>query len=285
MWRSMRETADQGMLSPSAVWILARQRAATRVQTLPLYVALTAAFLAASLAIRAFAGQVAALGFVITPDPLLLPLQIVVVLAVLYSGVAAVTALTREREQGVIELLFYAPLGYTDYILGRALEGLLAFLPAALLSFVYTVMIGWMSGVGVGQDVVLAALAALIPAAVCIALALVIGAAIGHVRLGVAVYGVVIGLMLALQGGDVALNTAISSGPVGTSLLMVRTPLDTLAALVSWLSPAGYTVACFNAIREGSAIGLVPIAGIALLYTALLLMTAGYLLRTRGLQP
>ncbi|MHB9091925.1 MAG: hypothetical protein ACYC7H_10945, partial [Chloroflexota bacterium] len=97
------------------------------------WLGVSAALLLSSVVLGNYVGFIIAQGAVAIAHPLFFPFIFGVVAFSLYLGLASSIVVGREREQGILEVLFYGPVDHTAYILAKFLAQALIYLSATVI--------------------------------------------------------------------------------------------------------------------------------------------------------
>ena len=81
----------------------------------------------------------------IVPQPFLLPLQAALSLAILFVAVEATLAIARPREQGSLQILFFAPIDEPMLIGGNFLAGLLVYILFVSVTLPILLLLAWIT--------------------------------------------------------------------------------------------------------------------------------------------
>ena len=99
-------------LSPrmNAIYAIVSRELRSNFYSLGLYAAITVAFTAAVLSVTSNLSSIAQNGLMSLNSPLSDPLRYAVILGAAYLALCSAMSITRERDQGTLEVLFTAPL-------------------------------------------------------------------------------------------------------------------------------------------------------------------------------
>lgn len=221
----------------------------------------------------------------IIPQPFLLPLQTSLTLAILFVTTEATLAIARPREQGSLQLLFFAPIDESTLVGGHFFAGLLVYLFFVLLTLPVLLLLAWATNFVVPPQLLWAIIPSLFAVAVAIAFGLFISAAAPSARAAVLLLVAGILILLGLQSIYTALLNIPPTSRFFDALLFIRTILVNLQTLLLWLSPFHMLDTMLTAAINDDWLTLVRQIGTALVATAVWLFAAVRMLRYRGVLP
>ena len=119
---------------------------------------------------------------VVLREPLSLPLLGVCIMASLLLGLLAGLSTARERENGVLESLFYSPLKHAEYILGKFLAHWLMYAGMMLIVMAVVGVLTWTTQLQFSRQLLLVPILSLFLSAAAIGLGLLLAAAVRSMR-------------------------------------------------------------------------------------------------------
>ena len=87
-----------------------------------------------------------------SPEPMLVPLQWTVYIGAIYITLSASLSISRERDQGTLEVLFYGPVDSLSFVIAKFVEQLLSFGVVLLFYIAYFVVMSAISKFALGVD-------------------------------------------------------------------------------------------------------------------------------------
>jgi hypothetical protein len=226
-----------GALRWNAVLRIARQEVRDTLLGWGVYVTMAAALLMAVLLVYNSVRFVGESGLSIIVRPFFTPLLVVASLTLLYVTVGATLAISRPREQGALQVLFFAPVDALALVGAHCLAGIavyafvlvwlvpLLLVLAALTNFVVPVALLW----GI--------LPTLLVAGMAVAFGLFVSAIASSGRTAVLLLIAATLLLLAVQAGYAALLNIPPTSRYYDALLYARVVLRNLNTLLLFLSP------------------------------------------------
>lgn len=271
---------SDGRLRVVSIGRLARRELVGALRGPGLYAMVTVGCLVAAVVVGSYLDFVANSGTVVLADPLRVPLLFALLATTAYLGLLSTAALAGERERGTLEVLFYGPVDAASYIVGKALGHALTYVLAAAAVVVFLAVGGQLTGMPLGSRELVLGVASLVPAVSMIALGLLLGALVRRIRPALALTAFVIISLVAI---DVGSEIAVAQ-PGDTLLGSAAGVLAYIAAIVAWVSPAGYLFRIEDALAVGAIIDVLGALAAAAAYGLALGMLAVVVLRWRGVQ-
>ncbi len=221
----------------------------------------------------------------IVAQPFLLPLQTALTLAILFVTTEATLSIARPREQGSLQILFFAPIDEPTLIGGNFLGGLLVYLLFLLLTLPILLLLAWVTNFVIPMQLLGAIIPTLFAVAVAIAFGLFISAAAPSARAAVLILVAGILVLLGLQSAYSALLNIPPTSRFYDALLFMRTILANLQIILSWVSPFHMLNVFLTSSLNDDWLVLTKQIGIALATTAIWLYAAIHMLHRRGVLP
>lgn len=218
-------------------------------------------------------------------QPFLLPLQAALSLAILFVATEATLAIARPREQGSLQILFFAPIDELTLVGGNFLAGLLVYILFVLLTLPILLLLAWVNNFFVPIMLIWAIVPTLFVASVTIAFGLFVSAAAPSARAAVLILVAGILILLGLQSAYTALLNIPPTSRFFDALLLIRTILANLQTILSWLSPFRMLDIILTAALNNDWPALIRQLGISLVSTAIWLFAAVRMLQRRGVLP
>jgi len=219
--------------------------------------------------------------------PLIVPFYFSMTIAALYLALTAVTTVAREREQGVLETLFYGPIDETAYIAGKFSAPLIACAVVALADLAWGLLAAWLSNLYFSPDLLAVAALSVLAGGMLVAFSLLVSAATRSARAAVIVFllAVIVVATVQIGYGVVATTAATPEANRANPLLFLRDVLELLNGIAEWLSPFAYLSRGIDALVVGDIGGYLLAALLAAAATALFLALAVRSLQRRGVRP
>ena len=197
-------------------------------------------------------------------NPLNYPLFIAVIIGATYLALTSTISVSREREQGTLEVLFYGPVDSTTYILAKFLEQLVTFVGMIAIYIVVFFVISKLTNFGMdGSFLAMAGLSILLAASI-VAFGLFLSTFARSTRTSVILLLVLLVAFLAIDIVAGVLNS-MSARDMSVTLIYARVAMDMLNRGLKWISPFAYLIRVV-AIGLGGTSHILGSIGASLLY-------------------
>ncbi|NLA57375.1 MAG: ABC transporter permease subunit [Firmicutes bacterium] len=267
----------------NAVKVIARRDIRSTVNGLGIYVVASLAFLVSMLFVRSNLKGVTENGLMVMVNPLNYPFFIAVTIGATYLALTSTMSVSRERDQGTLEVLFYGPIDSVAYVLAKFLEQLVTFLGLVIVYMVIFFIISKITNFGMdGSFIAMAGLSVLLAASI-VAFGLLLSTLCRSARTSVILLLVLLVLFLAVNVVAGILNS-MSAKDMSVTLVYIRVAVDMINRFLQWISPFGYLNRGMSAVSLGSANLIISSIGASLLYTIVLLALAMRFLDRRGVR-
>ena len=249
-----------------------------------IYATLAISLLAASLLLRNTLTFVAEKGLTVLADPLAFPLFLTVLLSALFLAVSSTATIARERDRGVLEVLFYGPVDHVAYILGKYLAQMVTYLAMTAIYIPCFLLYALLTHIRFDPRLLAVVLLSVFTTSTVIAFGILISALTRTVRLGLIILLGVIFIFLAIQIGHQLLISIPPPEKYYNPFLFLRRALGVLDQGVAWLSPFAYLRQGMDALTAGDLTRYVISLLVSLAYTGVLLALGVVGLRWRGVR-
>ncbi|MBI5880126.1 MAG: ABC transporter permease subunit [Chloroflexi bacterium] len=252
-----------------------------------LYVTVAIALLASAIVLRNSLQFAADNTVAVMSRPLIVPFYFSMTIAALYLALTATTTVAREREQGVLETLFYGPIDETAYIAGKFVAPLLACAVVALADVAWGLLVAWLSNLYFAPDLLWVAALSVLAGGMLVAFSLLVSTATRSARAAVIVFLLIVVVVAAVQIGYGVVATAVATPEANRAnpLLFLRDVLQLLNQVADWVSPFAYLSRGIDALVVGDAAGFASAAALTAAATVLCLALAVRSLQRRGVRP
>lgn len=268
----------------NTVKVTAKREFFSTVYGVGLYAVLFFIFLLTSyLSIRVSLLNVMQNGLQALPNPITSPFFTAVFLAATYLGLCSAISISREREQGTLEVLFYGPVDSTSYILGKFTQQLLTFGVVLLFGVVNFFLVSLFTNLGFSSKFLGLLVLSIFLASSMVSFGIFLSAVAKRTIAGVVLF-ISLVLFFVVFWGAHGFIMSLSGLKLTTFLVYARLILDNLNAVIQWISPLSYFLRGMMAVDLGSvkeyAISIVS----STIYTAVLLGLSVVMLERRGVK-
>lgn len=268
----------------NAIKVTTKRELRSTLYGLGLYVVMTLIFLgAAYLSIRQSLVSVVENGLMVLPNPITQPFFLTVGLASTYLGLCAAIAISRERDQGTLEVLFYGPVDTVSYVLGKYIHQILAFLVMLAFSVINFVAVSLVTNLGFSRNFIGILLLSVFLASCMISFGIFLSAITRRMVVSIILF---LGLVLFFIAFWVA-HAWVMSIPgkdLTTLTIFARVVLDNLNTVLQWISPLSYLARGSTAIAMGNVGQYLLSIVSSVLYTVVLLGLSIYAFERKGVR-
>jgi len=270
-------------LSLHAVKALSKRDLYSTLRSWGIYVAAFLSFLASSFILKNYLDSIKEDDIFISTSPLNYPLFISVVIISFYLAILSAISISREKDQGTLEVLFYGPVSYPAYILGKYLKDVLTYLVMLVLFAAYFWGVSFLSNLGFSYGLVKILLTSIFSVSCIVSFGLFISSLTGRIRSSIIwLIGILI-LFLAVQVGYTIL-LGMPEESLSPVLTYLGNTLSIISRVVNWISPFSYLTRGIDAVSLGNAFlyGLNILYSI--IYSAILLSLSIFILKRKGVR-
>lgn len=251
-----------------------------------LYATLFLSLLVSAVVLRNDLGFAERNGIAVMSSPLIVPFFFSVTLASLYLALTAATTIAREREQGVLETLFYGPVDEAAYVAGKFTAPFLACAVVAAVNLLWCALVAALANLHLSADLLWVAVAATLSGGMIVAFSLLVSTVTRSARAAVITFLVAAAAVATVQIGYGMVSEQVAATKVNrvSPLLFLRDVLDLLNRVVAWLSPFGYLERGIDAIKLGDGLAFAANAALTAAASVFFLWLAVRALNRRGVR-
>jgi ABC-type multidrug transport system permease subunit len=182
-----------------------------------------------------------------------------------------------------LEVLFYGPVSYSAYVLGKCAKGVLSYLLILLFLSAYFLLSSLSTNLGLSTRFIGFIVFSLLLSTSVIAFGILVSTLTDTVRGAVLVFVVIVGGLLAIQFSHEALME-MDESRMAPQLSYLRDTLSTVRSAVKWISPFYYIHKGMEAVSLGSAGKYLFSATSSLLYSGVALALSIGTLKGKGVR-
>ncbi len=270
-------------LPRSTVKALVKRDLSAAIKSWGPYVAAAVSFLASSVALNNYLSGLGANNILIASDPLNFPLYISLVVVSFYLAIISAVSISREKDRGTLEVLFYGPVSNASYLLSKYLADMTIFLFLIGLLIPYFIFVSILTNLALSWSLVKGIVLSVFSASCIITFSLLVSTATSKMRNSVIWMVALLGAFLSVQlanGILLRLNESALT-PVAQYLRMT---LNGMNAGLEWITPFSPLNKGVQAIVIGNDQLYLGSILFALLYSLFFLVAAVAMLRKKGVQ-
>jgi len=270
-------------LSAHTMKILAKRELLSSLYGWGLYIAIFISFLVSSFILKNFLQGIRENNIFISSYPLNFPLFTSVVIISLYLVIVSAISISREREQGTLEVLFYGPVSSFSFLMGKYITDMLLYFIILGFFAIYFLGVSLLTNLGFTIALVKAFVVSIFLASCVISFGLFISSLTGKVRSSIVW---LIGILLAFLGIWFLQNIflRIPSEALSSWMRYLQKTIGIIYHFVNWVSPFSYLSRGMESIWLGSMKPFLLNILYSVLYTVILLALSVHILRTKGVR-
>jgi len=270
-------------LSAHTMKILAKRELLSSLYGWGLYIAIFISFLVSSFILKNFLQGIRENNIFISSYPLNFPLFTSVVIISLYLVIVSAISISREREQGTLEVLFYGPVSSFSFLMGKYITDMLLYFIILGFFAIYFLGVSLLTNLGFTIALVKAFVVSIFLASCVISFGLFISSLTGKVRSSIVW---LIGILLAFLGIWFLQNIflRIPSEALSSWMRYLQKTIGIIYHFVNWVSPFSYLSRGMESIWLGSMKPFLLNILYSVLYTVILLALSVHILRAKGVR-
>ena len=234
--------------------------------------------------LRNYLTYIEANGLYPMPDLFSFPYRWAIILTGVYLSFSIVVSISRERESGTLELLFYGPVDHASYVIGKYVAHFSIYCLVIVLYLLCFLLISRIAGVQMTNSFFMTVLLSVFTGGYLISIGLFISAISTSVRSATLVFLTLIVSILLLQGSQVWLSNIAIESDYYNPVLLLQQLLGLVQTIVGWLSPFSYLNYGVNEMLRGNMIVFVRMIGFSIIFCFVFVAGSIIGLRLRGVR-
>lgn len=247
------------------------------------YAALFASFIASSFILKNFLDSIGEEDILVSAYPLNYPLYITLIIISLYLVILSGVSISREREQGTLEVLFYGPVTPGSFLWGKYFKDLCLGMVALGFTALYFYLVSLLTNLGFTLGLVKALVMSIFLLSCVVSFGLFISSLTGRIRSSVLALVAILGAFLAIQLGYNAL-LGFEKESLSAPMLYVRQTMSYVFRGISWISPFAYLSRGLDSVVLENPLLYVANIGYALAYSLIFMFLSVYVMSKRGVK-
>ena len=269
----------------NAIQRIARQQVRNTLFGWNFYITASVAVLIAVASVYNSVRFVETSGLNVMSRPFFVPIQVAAAIAVLYVAIEATLAVVRPREQGSLQVLFFAPIDIPVYIVAHFVAGVLIFILFLIIVLPSLILLVVVTNFALPAALLWGLIPSIFVAGTSVAFGLFISAAAPSVRAAILVLVAALILLLIIQVGYTALLSVPPTSRFYDALLTLRVALRVVQDMLRWLSPFQMMEAVLDSSLRVDVAELLKHLAAAIVVTVIWLSAAVWALRRKGVLP
>lgn len=268
----------------SAATAVVRRELRSTFYGLGFYCILTISFLVSFFIVKSYTDSMGGSGIAVSKSPLEYPLYVTATALALYVALCASMSVSREREQGTLEVLFSGPINSTAYVAARFSEQMMVFIAALGAATIYFFAISLLSGLELGLRFWATALSSVLLASYMSAFGLFLSTIARSARVSTLVFLLANAVFLGTRTAS-AILSGTANEALSAAVVYVKKGIVAADSVLRWVSPFSYGLWLTDSIEFRGASAVVLVVLTAIVYTAVFLVLCVKTLDRRGVRP
>lgn len=172
-------------------------------------------------------------------NPITMPFFFSVGLAATYLGLCSSLSVSRDRDQGTLEVLFYGPVDAVSYLLSKFIHQMLAFIVVLAFALVNFFFVSKLTNFGFTADFVGLLILSLFLTACMVSFGIFLSVITRRTMASVIVFLALV-LFFLLFSVAHAIVMSLPGEAMTTLLVYVRVIIDNMNSVMQWISPLSY---------------------------------------------
>jgi len=270
-------------LSIHTVRALAKKDLYSTLSRWGIYIAAFLSFIASSFILKNFLDSIKENDILISANPLNYPLFISTIIISFYLAILSAISISREKDQGTLEVLFYGPVSCPTYILGKYIKDMLTYLVVVVFFLAYFWGVSFLTNLGFSYGLVKIIFVSIFSVSCIVSFGLFISSLTGKMRNSIIwLIGILI-LFLVIQVGQTILFS-IPEEKMSPVLTYLGNTLSVVSRGVNWISPFSYLTRGIDAVSLDNAFLYWLNILYSIIYSAILLVLSIFTLKRKGVK-
>jgi len=270
-------------LSIQTIKALSKRDLYSTLRSWGIYIVAFLSFIASSFILKNYLDSIQADDILISADPLNYPLFISVIIISFYLAILSAISISREKDQGTLEILFYGPVSSLTYILGKYIKDILTYLVMVVFFLVYFWGVSLLTNLGFSYGLLKTILVSIFSVSCIVSFGLFISCLTGKMRNSIIWLVGILALFLAIQIGQTIL-LGMPEENMSPVLTYLGDTLSVVSQGINWISPFSYLTRGIDSVQLGNTLlyGLNILYSLA--YSAILLLLSIFILKRKGVK-
>lgn len=249
-----------------------------------IYVVLALIFLISSYVfVNSTLRSVADAGIQALTNPITSPLFVAVGLAATYLGLCSSLSISRDRDLGTMEVLFYGPVDSISYVLGKYFHQLLAYLVILVFSLINFYAISLVTNVGFSIDILSIMFLSIFLTSCMVSFGILLSVSTRRVIVSVVLFLALVLFFLVFSMVHTWIMS-IAGQNLTPTMVYVRVILDNANNFIKWISPVDYFLRGMSAVFRQDPGGYALSILSSLIYSLVLLSLSVGMFQRKGVR-
>ena len=247
------------------------------------YIAATISFLVSSFLIKNYLATLKENDILISSDPLNFPLMVSLIVVSIYLAIFSTVSVSREKDQGTLEVLFYGPVSCGSFLLAKYFADILVFLFVVGFLILYFLALTVLTNLGLSWDLVEAIVLSVFSASCVISFSMFISSFTSKTKSSIIWLVTILFILLALEVSH-SMLLRLPEESLSDMLIYLREGLRIVIMGTEWVSPFSILMKGMESIGLGN-FGLYALNVLhAAVYTFLFLLLSVVVMKRKGVR-
>jgi ABC-type transport system involved in multi-copper enzyme maturation permease subunit len=215
------------------------------------YIAATISFLVSSFLIKNYLATLKENDILISSDPLNFPLMVSLIVVSIYLAIFSTVSVSREKDQGTLEVLFYGPVSCWSFLLAKYLADILIFLFVVGFLVLYFLALTMLTNLGLSWNLVEAIVLSIFSASCVISFSMFISSFTSKTRSSIIWLVTILFILLAIEVSH-SMLLRLPEESLSDLLIYLREGLRIAIMGTEWISPFSILMKGMESIGLGS---------------------------------
>ena len=249
-----------------------------------IHIVTTVSILVGIVIIRNYLSYIESNGLYPMPELFSFPFRWVIIVTGVYLAFSAVVAIARERESGVMELLFYGPVDNVAYVIGKYSAQVTLYCLLIVLYLICFLTVSNIAGVQIPASFFMMILLSVFTGAYLIAVGVFVSTMSTSVRSAALVFLALIASTLLIQGSQAWLSNIAPESDYYNPVLLLQQLLGLVQTGLSWLSPFSYLNYGVDEMLRGNMNAFVRVIVLSIVFCLVFIVSSVIGLKFRGVR-
>lgn len=222
-------------------------------------------------------------GILALTNPITEPFFFSAGLAATYLGLCSALAISRDRDLGTLEVLFYGPVDTVAYIGAKFVHQLMAFLVVLVFAIINFFLVSQVTNFGFTSDFLGFLVLSLFLTSCMVSFGIFLSVSTRRMMVSVIAFLGLVLFFLAFTAAHTVIMSLPSDG-ITPLMVYVRVILDNMKVVMDWISPISYFSRGMTAVFMGDAGQYVLSIVSSIIYSGLLLTVSVWLFNKQGVR-
>ncbi len=248
-----------------------------------IYIAAFLSFIASSFILKNFLDSIKENDILISANPLNSPLFISTIIISFYLAILSAISISREKDKGTLEVLFYGPVSCPTYILGKYIKDMLTYLVVVVFFLAYFWGVSLLTNLGFSYGLVKIIFVSIFSVSCIVSFGLFISSLTGKMRNSIIwLIGILI-FFLAIQVGQTILF-GMPEEKMSPILTYLGNTLSVVSRGVNWISPFSYLTRGIDTVALDNTFLYWLNILYSIIYSTILLVLSIFTLKRKGVR-